>query len=80
MMAIRAALLCGDPRQDFLVESKRRLRKMIMMRFLREWNGHRPDTYQLIDELQARLLIRDGIAETVDGSVPEVPHNFIMGP
>jgi hypothetical protein len=58
-------------------------RKMaILMKFLKEWNGHSPEnsTYQYMDELQARVLIRDGIAETVDGSVPEVPHNFVEWP
>jgi len=29
---------------------------------------------EYIDELQARILIAGRIAETVDGSVPEVPH------
>jgi hypothetical protein len=54
-----------------------RFRKIIKIRFLKEWNSHQPDTCQLIDELQARELIRDAISETVDGSVPEVPHNFM---
>lgn len=46
---------------------------------LKEWNGHSTtnSTYQYIDELQARILIADGITETVDGSVLEVPHNVI---
>jgi hypothetical protein len=34
-------------------------------KFLKEWHGHRPDTYQYLDELQAELLIKQGIAELV---------------
>jgi hypothetical protein len=49
----------------------------VLIRFLKEWNGHSPTNsiHQYIDELQAQILIRDGIAETIDGSVPDVPHN-----
>jgi hypothetical protein len=38
---------------------KLQVRKMaFIVKFLKEWNGHQPDTYQLIDELQAEILIR----------------------
>lgn len=52
----------------------------ILMKFLKEWNGHSPEnsTYQYVDELQARILIRDGIAEhAYEGEYPEVPRNVI---
>jgi hypothetical protein len=53
----------------------------ILMKFLKEWNGHSPEnsTYQLVDELQAEILIKKGIAESVDGTMPQRSHNFIMG-
>jgi hypothetical protein len=50
-----------------------------MVTFLKEWKGHRPDTYQYLDELQAEILIKKGIAKSVDGTMPQRPHNFIMG-
>jgi len=52
----------------------------ILMKFLKEWNGHSPEnsTYQYVDELQARILIRDGIAEpAIEGQWPEVPRKVI---
>lgn len=51
---------------------------VLMVKFLQEWNGHRPDTYQLIDELQAEILIKEGIATSVDGTRPQRPHNFMF--
>ncbi len=55
--------------------------KIILMKFLKEWNGHSPEnsTYQYVDELQAEILIKKGIAESVDGTMPQRPPNFIMG-
>jgi hypothetical protein len=32
---------------------KKDVRKMILMKFLKEWNGHRPDTYQLKVKLKS---------------------------
>ena len=60
---------------------KKGVDKMILMKFLKEWNGHSPEnsTYQYVDELQAERLIKKGIAESVDGTTPQRPHNFIMG-
>jgi hypothetical protein len=53
---------------------------VILMKFLKEWNGHSPEnsTYQYVDELQARVLIRGGIAEpAIEGQWPEVPRKVI---
>jgi hypothetical protein len=50
-----------------------------MVKFLNEWNGHQPDTYQYLDELQAEILIKKGIAEPIDGTMSQRPHHFIMG-
>lgn len=53
---------------------------VMLMKFLKEWNGHSEtnSTYALMDELQARILIRDGIAEpAIEGQWPEVPCNVI---
>ena len=50
----------------------------LMMRFLREWAGHSPEnsTYAMIDEEQAAILMRQGIAEPAkEGRGPEVPFN-----
>ena len=51
----------------------------MLMRFLREWNGHSEanSTYALIDDLQAIQLIREGIAEPADqNALPNIPHNY----
>jgi hypothetical protein len=59
---------------------KLHVRKMaFMVKFLNEWNGHQPDTYQYLDELQAEILIKKGIAEPIDGTMSQRPHHFIMG-
>ena len=33
-------------------------------------------TFNLVDELEAYLLIKKGIVKTVDGSIPELPQNI----
>ena len=59
---------------------KLHVRKMaFMVKFLNEWNGHQPDTHQYLDELHAEILIKKGIAESIDGTMSQRPHHFIMG-
>jgi len=41
-----------------------------MVKFLKEWDGHQQDTNQLTNELQAEVLIKKGITESADGTVP----------
>ncbi len=50
---------------------------MILCKLLVDYNRHRKDAFQYFDELEARILIRKGIAEILDGSEPEVPRNFV---
>jgi len=34
--------------------------------------------FNLVDELEAYVLIKKGIVKKVDGSVPELPHNYLL--
>ena len=46
------------------------------MKFLKEWNGHQPDTFNYVEEMQARVLIKDEIAEPAyEGEQPKMPLN-----
>jgi hypothetical protein len=52
-----------------------------MVKFLQEWkgwNGHQPDNCQYLDELLVQILMKRGISKSVNGTMPQRPHNFIM--
>lgn len=35
-------------------------------------------TFNLVAELEAYVLIKKGIVKTVDGSMPELPHKYLL--
>jgi len=35
-------------------------------------------TFNLVDELEAYLLIKKRIVKTVDGSIPELPQKYLL--
>jgi len=35
-------------------------------------------TFNLVDELEAYVLIKKGIIKTVDGSMPELPRQYLL--
>jgi hypothetical protein len=59
------------------IEKTKMRHKRAFVEVLKRTEWHLPQTYNYGDELQAEKLSGDGIAEPVDGTVPQRPHNYI---
>lgn len=45
----------------------------MLLKFIKEWSGHKPGSYGYESETQADFLIKRGVAESAEGREPRRP-------